>query len=273
MTNTIPDRIKRFSDDQYSNENRLNARIQVYCYTENREYLQVFMFRHMDFTGIEKVVDLGCGNGLLWKRNLADIPEKLHIMLSDISPGMTKAAREALGDDARFQYCVTDACETPFPSNTYQMVIVNHMLYHIDDKKRIFTEINRLMTDDGYGYASTLTRENFRELFSIAEGFDNRLIFSNDDIVESFSMENGEEILSSAFDVVDRFDFFNDVVTSDTDALLLYLASCFEERQLALMIQYFQEFHDHVESVIRKTGKLRITNKAVLFKFRKKRLP
>ncbi len=84
-------------------------------------------------------------------------------------------------------------------------------------------------------------------------------------------MENGERILSTTFDVVGRYDFNNDVVTSDTDALLLYLASCFEKRQLSHLIQRCDEFHNHVESVIRKAGKLRITNKAVLFKFRKKK--
>ncbi len=167
MTDTVLDRIKRFSDDQYSNENRLNARIQVYRYTENKELLQVFMFRHMDFTGVEKVVDLGCGNRLLWSRNIDNIPEDIHLMLSDVSPGMVDAARKSLGNDARFQFCVTDACETPFPGNRYQMVIVNHMLYHIDYKKRIFTEINRLMTDDGYGYASTLTTQISRNSFPL----------------------------------------------------------------------------------------------------------
>ncbi|MBN2240439.1 MAG: class I SAM-dependent methyltransferase [Dehalococcoidales bacterium] len=270
MTDPVLEKIERFSNDQYSTDARLNARIQFYRYTEKKVNFHNWLFENMDFRNVEQVVDLGCGNGQLWQKNLESIPDNIHITLSDISEGMVESAREALGVDSRFEFHVTDACSTPFESNAHQIVIANHMLYHIPDKIRIFAEIDRLMTDDGYAYASTLSSENLLELFYIADGFDKRLNFTRDDTIRNFNLENGEEILSGSFEVTDTFILRNDVITADADSLLLYLASCFENEQLELLIEKYHDFKKHVETVISDKGSLRITNRSGMFRFRKK---
>jgi SAM-dependent methyltransferase len=190
-------------------------------------------------------------------------------MLSDISEGMVQAAREDMYPDERFSFNVTDACETPFNSSRYHMIIANHMINHIKDKKKFFAELHRLLIDDGYVYASTLSDRNFLEAFTIADGFDRRLLF-NDDIIRRFTMENGEDILSRSFDITDKFIYENDVPITHPDPLLLYLASCFHFEQLDILINRFDDFRKHIESVITRLGLLKITNRVVLFKFRKK---
>lgn len=270
MVDQLLDKVNRFSDDRYGNDNRLNARIQIYRYCENKTTLQEWIFDKLDFTGVSDVLDLGCGNGQIWRRNIRNIPKQIRITLSDISDGMVEAAGEALKDDGRFVFHTADAGNTPFQSSRYQMITANHMLYHVD-KQRVFSEINRLMTDDGYGYASTPGESNFLELFGITDGFDKRLSFESDDIIQNFSLENGGDILSGSFDAVECFLYRNDVVTDDTDSLILYLASCFEPDQLEVLMGKWDEFRGYMESIIDKSGKLRITNKVGLFKFRKKK--
>ena len=39
-----------------------------------------------------RLLELGCGHGLLWKENIDRIPAGWHITLSDLSPGMLDAA-------------------------------------------------------------------------------------------------------------------------------------------------------------------------------------
>lgn len=270
MVDEILKKIRQFSDDQYSTDARLNGRFQIYRYNENGADFQKWIFNELDFSGVKEVLDLGCGNGQLWQKNIESIPGNVRITLSDNSEGMVASVREAFKEDSRFEYCITDACSTPFENNRYQMVLANHMLYHITDKEPVFSEIDRLLTGDGHGYASTLSSDNFRELFYIADGFDKRLNFTSDVIIDSFNLENGEEIISGSFDVTDKFIFRNDVVTANADSLLLYLASCFEGEQLELLIEKYHGFKNHLEAVISKMGRLRITNKTVLFKFRKK---
>ena len=269
MTDTVLEKIKNFSDDMYGNKNRLNARFQIYDHCAKKTSLQEWIFKKLDFTGVRDILDLGCGNGLLWKRNLHRIPENVHITLSDLSEGMVGAARENLYPDNRFSFHIADACETPFDSNRYKLIIANHMIYHIEDKPKFFTELGRLLAEDGCVYASTLGNKQFFEAFTIADGFDRRLIF-NDDIIRRFTTENGEDILSRSFDITDKYIYENDVLITHPDPLLLYLASCFHFEQLDILINRFDDFRKHIESIITRLGQLRITNRVVLFKFRKK---
>jgi hypothetical protein len=143
------------------------------------------------------------------------------------------------------------------------------MIYHIEDKSQFFSELYRLLTEDGYIYATSLSGRNFLEAFTIADGFDKRLIF-NDDVIRGFTLENGEEMLSGNFDVTEKYIYENDVIITHPDPLLLYLASCFHFEQLDIMINRFNDFRKHIQSIIAKSGQLRITNRVVLFKFRKK---
>lgn len=267
---SVLEKIKQFTHDQYSNENRLQARIQLYQYCEHKTNWHQWIIDNLDFTNVTNVLELGCGNGALWRENLPKIPEDMSIILSDISEGMVDAAQKALGGhDNRFQFKVTDACRTPFDNAAFQMITALHMLYHIDDNKRIFMEVDRLLADNGFAYASAPSMKNLRQLMDLAVGFNDSLGFDND-IIRGFNLENGEEVLSGHFNVVKTFIYQNDVIIKNSEPLLLYLASIYEGTQLDIYIKVFDEFKSYAESVIKKTGEIRISNKAALFKFGKK---
>ena len=270
MPDSILEKIKRFSDDQYGNENRFNARIRIYDFCEKKVYWPEFAFSNLDFNNVLQILELGCGNGQLWINNINRVPENVNIVLSDISEGMVDSVKKELGEDNRFDFEVTDACKTPFESSKFQMIIANHMLYHIENKEQVFSEIGRLLTDDGHAYASTLSTVNFQELFRIADEFDKNLMFDRNQTIQSFNLENGRDILSGYFDVMNSYVFQNDVVVKDTEPLILYLASCYLPEQLGILVEKINNFRSYLESFIEKNGEIRITNKVVLFKFRKK---
>ena len=216
------------------------------------------------------MLDLGCGTGLVWINNIDLIPENVHVMLSDVSEGMVDSCRESLGNDARFSFQVCDAAHTPYESGRYQMILANHMLNFFGDLEQIFDELKRLVAEDGCIYSTTPSLQQGQELFTIAEGFDDRLKMDNGDLVRIFNVENGEEEISGSFRTVETRIFQNDVVTNDVDALILYLASCFEDEQLERLIERYDYFKEHVQSVVAKNGQFRMTNKSALFKYRMK---
>lgn len=54
---------------------------------------------------IRKVLEIGCGDGTLWKENKDKLPENIEITLSDISEGMLRDARRNAGiGDHRFRF-------------------------------------------------------------------------------------------------------------------------------------------------------------------------
>ena len=125
------------------------------------------------------------------------------------------------------------------------------------------------MTDNGLACATTPSMRNLQELMEIVVRFDNRLEFDNK-IIGSFHMENGEEVLSDYYRVDGVYIYQNDVIIKFGDPLMLYLASIYEGEQLDIYIRGFSEFRSYLESIIKTTGEIRITNKAVLFRFKKK---
>src|SRR5215469_7164829 len=63
-----------------------------------------------DLTPAAKVLELGCGPGSLWKRNLDRIPAGCTIVLSDFSAGMLRDSGRNLGvNRSRFSFCQLDA--------------------------------------------------------------------------------------------------------------------------------------------------------------------
>ena len=265
-------KIKQFSDDQYSNEKRLNARIQIYKFCEKKLNWREWIFDKLDFRDVTQILELGCGNGLLWKDNIDRVPENIHVVLTDLSKGMVDSARINLKKyQRRFGFLASDASRTPFADNTFQMIIANHMLYYFENKQKIFTEIDRLLTDDGFAYASTISTSNFKELIDIVAVFDKNLEFENVQTVRSFNLANGECVLSSHFNISDIFIYQNDIIVNNTAPVILYLASCYSPEQLDILKSKYIDFKKYLESVIKETGAIRITNKNVLFKFRKKR--
>jgi hypothetical protein len=88
--------------------------------------------------------------------------------------------------------------------------------------------------------------------------------------IQSFCLENGEEVLSGYFNVVDKVTYQNDIIIDNIEPVILYLASCYSTEQLEILKNCYHDFNSHLNSVLKKNGGIRITNKNALFKFRKK---
>ena len=52
-----------------------------------------------------RILELGCGDGVLWTQNISSLPGKVSVTLSDLSSGMLRDARRAIGrKDSRFSF-------------------------------------------------------------------------------------------------------------------------------------------------------------------------
>src|SRR6516162_5027683 len=88
-----------------------------------------------ELTSGSKVLELGCGPGSLWKRNLDRIPAGSVIVLSDFSAGMLRDSQVNLGENrSRFSFCQLDAALLPFATSCFDAVVANMMFYHVDNR-------------------------------------------------------------------------------------------------------------------------------------------
>jgi SAM-dependent methyltransferase len=127
-----------------------------------------------------RVLDVGCGPGWL-PRRLAARFRALQIVAVDLSEPMVARARRgpAMGADARIpRFLVADACRLPFASGQFDLVISGATLHHLPSPTGYFSEIDRVMAEDGHVIISDLNRAVPRLLWPLvrlADGFEHRL--------------------------------------------------------------------------------------------------
>jgi SAM-dependent methyltransferase len=153
--------------EQYATNENLRARIALHDkYSRTPVHYPHWIFDGYAFGDDANVLEVGCGDGNIWRENLDRIPPGWRLTLTDFSPGMIEAARSVLGD--RAEYAVADVQELPFPDASFDAVIANHMLFHVEDRPRALGEIERVLRPGGTFRATTIGLAHCRELRELA---------------------------------------------------------------------------------------------------------
>jgi SAM-dependent methyltransferase len=171
-------------------------------------------------------LELGCGAGNLWLENLDRLPGSLEIDLSDFSSGMLLQARFNLSKASTpFKFKVIDAQSIPFESQCFDVVIANHMLYHVPDIRRALLEIKRVLKPDGRFYASTIGESHLKEMHDLVTRFDPELPSWGTLPLGSFTLDNGADQLSVYFEKVSSYRYVDSLVVTDAGLLVDYILS------------------------------------------------
>jgi SAM-dependent methyltransferase len=216
-------------------------------------------------------LELGAGPGYLWRSNLDRVPISYPIILSDISHGMVYAARLELNKvPAHFLYAVTDAQTIPFQSNSFDIVIANHMIYHISDIPEAIEEMNRILSHNGCLIASTIGNEHMHEIYDLVHSIEPSIIYGSNDLKDvnilPFSMENGGELLSAKFDSVLDFKIDDELVVTEVEPLVNYILSFpGNAREVFSSEEKLSELETTIADRISTHGSFYVTKSAGLF--------
>jgi len=163
---------------------------------------------------------------------------------------MLDGARAALGDRAK--YVAADVQELPFGDESFDVVIANHMLYHVPDRPRALAEIRRVLAPDGAFHASTNGRGFMQELIAVVGP---RWRFERH--IEAFGLETGPPQLEPFFDDVTVERFANELVVTEVEPMLAYVRSSGSFRGGEL-----DGVRAELEAAIARDGAFRITSRA-----------
>jgi SAM-dependent methyltransferase len=143
--------------EQYRDGSRLDARARIYeLYDTSPETWMSWLFARLALAPGERVLDLGCGTGNLWRENAARIPALGALVLTDLSPGMIAEARARLAGLApQPELRVEDVRSLSFPDASFDVAIASHVLYHVPDRPRALREVRRVLRPGGRFFAAT----------------------------------------------------------------------------------------------------------------------
>lgn len=256
--------------DQYRNSTNLAKRINIHDkYSVNKTSWHKWVFDKLKLSSNTKVLEIGCGNAMLWHKNIKDIPGSTEITLTDMSEGMLADAKDNLQEDAeKFKFKLVDANNITFNEESFDMVIANHVLFYCSDREKVFSEIRRVLKPGGYFYCSTVGESHMKELELLVRKFNKDFVLSEFDPSSEFGLENGERQLSSWFQDIKRYDYEDHLVVTESEPLVQYVYSTHGNVNKILKDKYDQ-FEEYIKKELSKTGSIFISKSSGLFESRK----
>lgn len=248
--------------EQYKNAKNLNDRIRLHeKYSTNKQGWFNWLFEKIDFSKVNRLLEIGCGNGKLWQENKIDLRNR-EIFLSDISDGMVDEVRNKLGSD--FNCIVVNAEKIPFKDAYFDTIIANHVLFYLNDLNQGLKEIDRVLKPNGVFYCSTYGKEHMKEITELVQNFDSHINLSNHSLYDIFGLENGEAILKKYFSNVQRLEYPDSLEITESKPLIDYIMSC-HGNQNEILGPRLNEFKEYIEFILNKNDKIVVTKQAGLF--------
>jgi SAM-dependent methyltransferase len=214
-------------DVQYRDSARLAARASLHVkYSTAAVAWFPWVASQIAWPAGARVLEVGCGAGWLWAEASAHLPGRLDLTLTDLSPGMVAESLDrvgGLGRHRRVEGGVADAQALPLASRSFDVVIANHMLYHVPDPGRAVAELARVTRPNGVLVAGTVGAAHLAELREIGTE-----VFGWHPVAETvaaFGIEVGEPILRSCFGAVEWRPYDDCLDCTDADDVVAFLAS------------------------------------------------
>ena len=207
-------------DVQYATGEKLDARAHLHrTYSTAPVVLARFEASLVEWSGVRDVLECGCGTGRFWEAHPG--PSSMRVTLTDLSPGMVSeaTARAAASGFATVRGEACDVQLLPYDDASFDVVVANHMLYHVPDPDRGVAEIARVLRPGGVALVATNGYGHMREVNdAIAEVFGSH----EERLYEVFGIDTGESRLREEFGSIVWRAFDNDLLVDDPDAVIAY---------------------------------------------------
>jgi SAM-dependent methyltransferase len=183
--------------------------------------------------GDERVLDVGSGVGAYY--------EALRQRVPDIRYQATDLTHESLQQHPAAARAQSDAQSLPFVDHSFDVVMANHMLFHVGNIDAALGEFRRILKPDGLLITATnsihtmpefqaLMRRALVLLGSTARGQVQPPPLPH----HRYSLENGTLHLRRHFFAVVRYDLPTTLIFNDVDPVMTYLESTRELREAHL---------------------------------------
>ena len=206
---------------QYCDPGNLNARSAIYRFgnADAKAWPRWVFDQLLDLSVDARVLEIGCGDGGLWKRNVERIPAGWDVTLMDLSPGMVNAGRDATG----FASLRGDAEQLPFADAFFDAVIANHMLSHVPQRAGALREVRRVLNPGGKLFATTNSDNHMSAMKELIHRFMGNA--SPLAVPMPFTLENGEPQLREVFAIVETRRSHGALRVTEASAVVNYVMS------------------------------------------------
>lgn len=247
---------------QFCTDTNLSFRIEFYSkYDTAPQKFSDWLFEKYHFSNNDTVLELGCGNGCHWDKRIDMLPSGCKLILSDISDGMINEVQKKYSDK-RVTIKRIDIQSIPYESDSIDVVIANHMLFHVPDLNKALSEVYRVLRAGGLFYAATDSDEGIRPyLHDVLTRFDSLNTAFTEKF--SFSLENGMNVLQDLFTSVHKFEYAFPLSVRNTNDLMKWFVSTTDISGYTM--EFYDELYSYFENIRKEVGTIIIPKKSGIF--------
>jgi len=219
--------------DQYRDARNLEARLAIHPRFSTNSYGWFnWIFDSLSkLSANARILELGCGNGQLWRNIAGRNPAGWNITLSDLSEGMLDAAwRNLVVTGRSFKFEQIDAQSIPYEDEAFDAVIANHMLYHVHDREKALLEIRRVLKMSGRLFATTVGGRHMQEMDEWRKRVTSDKYSGS--FSASFTLENGMEQLTPFFSEVRLSLYKDNLHVTEVEPIIAYICSVIDPSEL-----------------------------------------
>lgn len=210
---------------QYNVSNHLQTRIDTHTHYEEKHVdLDKIVIEHLHLQGDENILEVGCASGKFLSL-LQTNGHKGPLTGFDQSEAMLA---EAAKINNLIEWKRGDASKLPFETNCYDLIIARHMLYHVKDVEKTIQGFYKVIRSGGTLLATTNSKVSLPRIVEMCnnmlDAFD---LPKTSPAVSPFCLENGKEIVASAFQTVEETVIHNALVFDHATPIVNYISSMF----------------------------------------------
>ena len=210
--------------DEYGPDRKFHNRVDILSgLRTNPVPWHRWLFDKIRAPAVARLLDVGCGPGFLWSKNLDRIPNTWTINLGDLSPAMILESQANVPASIVpiVRWDVLDAVALPFEDASCDVVIADSVLYHVTDLARAHSECCRVLRPNGLFHAATIGSNHLAEIAQLLQEFDEK---SEVDLIpRGFILDDGVATLSPLFTDVELVRFPDQFVFPNAETLISYL--------------------------------------------------
>lgn len=181
----------------YADDRHLRSRMGILAYAEQPPSRD-WRTSAVPWDGTQVVADIGCGNGFDLRQL---VPDKCrHAFGIDLSDGMLRTLTE-LRATGRLALSRADAQQLPLRTDSVDVAMAMHMLYHVPRIDRAVAELRRIVNPDGTVLASTNSATTMSEVHELFDAVVSELIGRKVTAFPAlgFTTETGGALLGTEF--------------------------------------------------------------------------
>ncbi len=213
-----------------------------------------WLFSKYSFKKNDIIIEFGAGNGRHWEERLDSLPDACKLFLTDFSDGMIDRLHDKFCNNRSISVEKVDIQDVPYKDDFADVIIANHMLFHVPDLNKALSEVQRVLKQGGFFYAATDSNKGMRPfMHNIVKKFDPDTAAFTEQY--SFSTENGMDILTHYFSHVDLYTYeYPLVVNNPVDITKWFIStvgiSGYNSEKEQEILNYFENYIQEHKAVV-----------------------